>query len=247
MLPRAQGIIARRVLVNYWAEPRVVRPLVPAPFELDLRGGLAVVGICLIRLEELRLAGLPAAAGIAAEIMAHRIAVRFPAPGGMRPGVFIFRRDADSSLISAAGGRIFPGVHQLARFTVAEDENSIRIAVASPDGSADASVSVRPAVEWKATRLFASLCDVSRFFEAADCGFSCAVNGETLEGVRLSARDWAMLPLVPRQINSAFWDNTRFFPAGSIGLDSAVLMRNIAHEWLPAPELVTSARVGQAA
>jgi hypothetical protein len=240
MTPVMEGVIARRVLVNYWADPAVVRPLVAERFELSLRDGLAVMGICLIRLEKLRPKGLPAAFGFCAENMAHRVAIRFSEQGKLREGVFIFRRETESPLIARVGGRFFPGVHHLAGFRVTEEENAIGIDVETMGHEMDVHLRVRPAVEWKPSRLFRGLCDVSAFFRAATCGFNCALESGVIEGVELRTTGWEMLPLSIRDVHSSFYDNPLLFPPGSIGLDSAVLMRGIHHEWHVLPRILES-------
>ena len=95
MLPKLEGTIARRILLNFRADPDVTQRLVPAPFEVVRVGGFAVVGVCLIRLENLRPKGLPPHFGISSENMAHRVAVRYPTRSGSasrtEEGVYIWR------------------------------------------------------------------------------------------------------------------------------------------------------------
>jgi Uncharacterized conserved protein (COG2071) len=86
MLPVLTGLIARRVLLNFRADRDVVQRLLPEPFVAETRGGYAIVGVCLIRLEQLRPKGLPARVGLSSENMAHRVSVRYPANGCMQPG-----------------------------------------------------------------------------------------------------------------------------------------------------------------
>ena len=88
MLPVLEGTIARRVLLNFRADARVVQSLLPKPFVPETHQGQAIVGICLIRLEHLRPRGLPAKMGFSSENMAHRAAVRYPA-GKVSYGVII--------------------------------------------------------------------------------------------------------------------------------------------------------------
>lgn len=57
-LPFLEGLMRRRLLINYRADADVVRGLLPAPFRPKLHQGHAVVGICLIRLESIRRRGL---------------------------------------------------------------------------------------------------------------------------------------------------------------------------------------------
>src|SRR5262249_61863595 len=74
-LPSIRGVIDRRILVNYRVAPDVLARLLPAPFRPRLVHGFGMVGICLIRLREVRPALLPAWLGIASENAAHRAAV----------------------------------------------------------------------------------------------------------------------------------------------------------------------------
>ena len=49
-IPVIRGLIERRILVNYRADPAVVARTLPPPFRPRLVRGSAMVGICLIRL-----------------------------------------------------------------------------------------------------------------------------------------------------------------------------------------------------
>ncbi len=63
-IPVIRGIIKRRLLVNFAADPKVVQGLLPEPFRPKLHRGKSLVGICLIRLEQIRPAGLPGIFGV---------------------------------------------------------------------------------------------------------------------------------------------------------------------------------------
>src|ERR1700760_1313793 len=103
MLPVLKGLIARRILLNFRADPQIIQSMLPKPFQLDKQNGYAVVGVCLIRLEQLRPKGLPALIGMASENAAHRVAVRYPQDGKMKKGVFIWRRETDQRLVQLFG------------------------------------------------------------------------------------------------------------------------------------------------
>jgi uncharacterized protein YqjF (DUF2071 family) len=107
MLPLIQGVIARRMLLNFRADPDLVQRLLPAPLLVDEQYGHAIVGVCLIRLENLRPQGIPGPLGLSSENMAHRVAIRYPSRDGIRPGVFIWRRETDQRLVELLGGRLF--------------------------------------------------------------------------------------------------------------------------------------------
>ena len=81
-LPTIRGLIRRRLLVNFRVNAEVMQRFLPAPFRPKLHHGYAIAGICLIRPEQVRPAGLPACLGISSENAAHRIAVLWDEPSG---------------------------------------------------------------------------------------------------------------------------------------------------------------------
>jgi hypothetical protein len=231
MLPTIQGVIARRMLLNFRADPDVVQRLLPAPLKVDHERGYAVVGVCLIRLESLRPRGVSAFLGVSSENMAHRVAIRYPSSEGPRPGVFVWRRETDQKLIELLGGRLFPGVHHSARFQITESDSRLAMTVITHDGEADVSFSARLAAEWKQTPTFDSFDEVSNFFKKGDCGFSCSLRGNELEGLQLKTLSWSMIPMEVESQRCAFYSNPEHFPPGSIEFDSGLLMRGVPHEW----------------
>ena len=245
MLPMIQGVIARRMLLNFRADADVVQRLLPEPLRVDQQQGYAIVGICLIRLENLRPNGIPGPLGLSSENMAHRVAIQFPDRDGMRPGVFIWRRETDQRLVELLGGRLFPGVHHHARFQVRENANRLSMDVTTEDGKADVCFSARVSGEWRQTDSFGSFEEVSEFFRKGDCGFSCSLRGGELEGLQLKTLKWAMVPMDVESQHCAFYSDSQRFPAGSIEFDCGLLMRGLPHEWhqiTDIPELATNER-----
>ena len=47
-LPTIQGLIDRRLLVNYRADPAAIERILPPPFRPKLHRGYAIAGICMI-------------------------------------------------------------------------------------------------------------------------------------------------------------------------------------------------------
>jgi hypothetical protein len=133
-IPTLIGTIRRRILVNFRADPEVIKSLLPQGFRPKLQDGHAVAGICLIRLENIRPKFVPSLAGIHSENAAHRIAVEWDENDEVKEGVFIPRRDTDSGLNAIAGGRLFPGEHNRADFEITETEQSIDFLMKSRDG-----------------------------------------------------------------------------------------------------------------
>ena len=129
-IPTIQGIIKRRILLNYRISPEVVQQVLPKIFRPKLVNGYAIAGICLIRLEEVHPKGLPGVVGVSSENSAHRIAVEWTSDDGeKKEGVFVPRRDTDSKINYYAGGRLFPGVHHFSEFKVKDDGGKIDMLV----------------------------------------------------------------------------------------------------------------------
>ncbi len=235
-LPVIQGVIARRLLVNFRVRPDVIRPLLPAPFRSKLVHGWALAGLCLIRLEVVRPKGLPAALGLASENAAHRIAVEWDDAAGAREGVFILRRETDSRVNQLLGGRVFPGLHQRARFEAWDTGQRIKVSVTEANGQCLVRVAGRGGEAWPAGSVFDSLAGASAFFQRGSCGWSPDGRGGC-EGLEINIANWRAEPFLVEHVESAFFDDRHRFPAGSIEFDSALLMRNLEHEWRVLPAL----------
>ena len=83
-LPVIQGLIDRRVLVNYRCDPQHLARLLPPPFRPKLVKEVGMAGICLIRLRQIRPHGVPRFLGLGSENAAHRIAVQWTDAGRSR-------------------------------------------------------------------------------------------------------------------------------------------------------------------
>ncbi|MGE9266698.1 MAG: DUF2071 domain-containing protein [Verrucomicrobiales bacterium] len=238
-IPAITGTIRRRILLNYRVAPEVLREVLPARFRPKLVNGYAIAGVCLIRLEEIRPKGFPCSIGLASENSAHRIAVEWEDDHGQtRQGVFVPRRDTDSRLNAWAGGRVFPGVHHRAAFSVTDEEGRIAMRIVSGEGA-------EPLIELEASEtedfpqnsVFSSLLDSSAFFESGCIGYSSRPSSCTLDGLLLKVSDWRVSPLQVHRARSAYYDDRSIFPADGIELDHALLMRDIPHEWHSEPTM----------
>jgi len=230
-LPVIQGVIDRRMLVNYRVDPRVLETILPAPFRPQVIHGQGLAGICLIRLCHVRPKGLPYWLGLSSENAAHRIAVEWVAGGTRRNGVYIFRRDTNSRLNALAGGHVFPGVHQHASFACHETRSCFDIAMRSDDRKTAIRVRADQTQTWPADSLFATLAEASQFFAAGSLGYSPTTAAGHFEGLELRCRTWHMEPLIVQDVRSSLFDDREIFPHGTIQFDNALLMRGIEHEW----------------
>lgn len=251
-LPRLEGLVERRLLVNYRVDPEVLGPQVPAPLRPQVVDGHAVAGICLIRLGELRPRRLPRVLGVRSENAAHRIAVEWDTPDGPAKGVYIPRRDTDSILNTLVGGRLFPGEHHRARFDVAEDDERLHVAFTSLDGTVSVDVDVAVAVGTTPdldSEVFETLDAASRFFEAGAVGWSATHGGDRLDGLELRTTAWRVEPARVIAARSSYFDDPVRFPPGSATLDCALVMRGVPVTWhaLDAWSAAASAAVPRAA
>ena len=235
-LPVIEGLIRRRLLVNFAADPAAVSRLLPSPLRPKLAEGRAIVGICLIRLEEVRPRHLPAMLGVSSENAAHRIAVTWTEGGVEREGVYIPRRDTDSTLNHLAGGRLFPGEHHRARFEVEDDGEAIDLRMRAEDGAVAVDVS-GARTETFESRVFPSLDAASSFFRAGSLGYSPRKEGDCLDGITLHTESWKCAALRVRSVRSTFFESPERFPPGTLAFDCALVMRDIPHEWHSEPDL----------
>lgn len=235
-IPTLQGIIKRRMLVNYCAEPSVIQKILPKGFRPKLHEGKAIAGICLIRLEHIRPRFTPEFIGIKSENAAHRIAVLWEDENGeTREGVYIPRRDTDSFINSTVGGKLFPGEHHRANFEVTENKNKIKFSMKSEDETASVKLAGTISENLPENSVFTSLDEASKFFEKGSLGYSVTKDGADLDGISLEIKDWKVETLDLAFVESSFYDDEIIFPKGSIKFDHALLMQNIAHEWHSAP------------
>jgi hypothetical protein len=235
-LPVIAGVIDRRVLVNYRCAPEALQRLLPPPFrpKLVAQGRWGIAGICLIRLGHIRPRGLPRPFGLSSENAAHRIAVEWtdPRDGTTREGVYIPRRDSSSVVNQLAGGRLFPGVHHRATFTVTEAGDALRLHVRSNDAENELSLEAAIASALPRESVFRCVEEASDFFRGGSVGFSPSVSeGSPLDAIELRTLQWHVTPLEVTRLSSSYFDDKTRFPAGAAVFDNALLMRHVDHEW----------------
>lgn len=236
-LPVIQGVIRRRILANFRVEAQVMQQQLPSRFRPKLHHGFAIAGICLIRLEHIRPRFVPESIGLNSENAAHRVAVLWDEDGVTREGVFISRRDTNSQLNHLLGGRIFPGEHHQASFSVSESESEISLSLESTDATVVVKLEGNTADALPSTSIFSSLAEASTFFEGGSLGYSVTHDPRRLDGLNLKTKEWHVEPLAIRRIYSSYFSAEDKFPEGSLDFDHALIMKNVAHEWHRADDL----------
>jgi len=227
-IPTIHGYIDRRILINFTADPKTVEKIVSFPFRPKIYKGKAVVGICLIRLKNIKPKGLPSFMGLHSENGAHRIAVEWDENGETKTGVYIPRRDTSLKFNTLIGGRLFPGRHYHAKFNVKEGSGNYHIDFISSDGT-ETLIDAIETTTFSNQSIFENLDNASAFFRSGSLGYS--PNKAKFEGLRLNTFKWEVRPLKVLNVKSSFFENETIFPKGSVAFDNALLMTNIEHEW----------------
>lgn len=228
-IPTLEGIIERRILLNFAIDKQVLEKIIPAPFKPKLISDKGIGGICLIRLKHIRPKGFPKLFSIDSENAAHRFAVEWIENGIKKEGVYIPRRDTNSTVNHLTGGRLFPGIHHKAKFEVLEQGNHYKIDIRSTDGMT-LSVSAETATGLNKDSVFADLETASSFFRNGSVGFS--PNDKSYDGIELKIKRWEVTPLLVQNIQSSFFNDETLFPKGAISFDNALLMKNVRHDWV---------------
>jgi len=228
-IPKIRGLIDRRILINYQVDKEVLESYLPKPFKPKLVNGKGIAGICLIRLKEVRPKGFPKQIGISSENGAHRIAVEWIENEEKKEGVFIPRRDTSSKLNAWAGGTIFPGIHNLAEFTVKESNGHYDISFLSKDKTS-LSIQAKETDDWNKESVFEDLVTASNFFENGSIGYS--PDKLEFDGLELKTYQWKVSLLEVENVKSSFFDDKKIFPENAVKFDNALLMKNIEHEWI---------------
>ena len=236
-LPIIQGLIRRRMLINFRLAPEIMQAQLPARFRPKLQKGFAIAGICLIRLEEIRPRHLPDFLGISSENGAHRIAVHWEEGGETKEGVYIPRRDTSCLMNHFAGGRLFPGEHHYADFDVKDDGALIDLTMRAKDDGVSVEVRARTAAALPSTSVFSSLDDASAFFAGGSVGYSVTTDEDRLDGIKLKTQTWKVSALEVEHVRSTFFADESRYPKGSVTFDCGLLMRDIQHEWQSEPDL----------
>lgn len=222
-----RGAIARRLLVNATVDAELVRPLLPEGVAPAAVGGdgRALVGVCLLRVHDLRPVGMPAALGRSFEGLAHRVAVR-RADG--TAGVHIVRRETPDRLARAVGGRVFPGTHH--PIDLHPGASDLRVEATGHDAPrllVDA-VDEAPAAGGRRSVLGDDAA-ASAFFAGADRATSPSRHPGRHEELRMRAAPFVVRSVTVREIvlDRLAWA-LGDLPTGALSFDSAFLVRDVA-------------------
>lgn len=219
-----RGTLRRRLLVNAVVDPDEAASRLPSGLRPHVVGSGTVVGCCLLEVDHLRPASLPAATGVTMRAAASRISAEWvdEASGEQVVGVYVPGRVTDSRLAVALGGRWFPGVHRPARVDVRAAPG--RLAWQVDDDAADLGLHV--VVSWSHGGPAVTDGDpVGVTCLGATLGLSPTRHGG-LEAARMEPGDRRARPVVVEELDSTFLSG---FATASPA--PAYLMEGVAVAW----------------
>lgn len=230
-LPVLNGIIDRRILINYRVKPEVIRALLPSHLEPLIVNGYGSAGICLLRLKNIGIKYSPSFLRITSENAAHRFLVKFREGDKEVHGVYIPRRDTDSIVNVEIAGRLFSWPHYSALFEVQEENGNYSVKMRSKDDCTTLEVEAKLTEEFPADSMFESLNHASSYFKSCQVGVSPSTNPRRFKQIELKTKTWDVKPLQVRSLKSSYFEDQALFPKGTIEFDNALLMEGIEHEW----------------
>lgn len=233
-----QGLIERRILINYRVEPGVLKNILPEPFRPKIFQNYGIAGLCLFRISELRLKGLPTFMGITTENVSHRIAVEWDQNGIRYEGIYIPRRNTSSYIVAASGGKIFPGVHHLSNFSSRESNGYYELDVYNRN-HLHLSLLAKESAHFARGSVFKNLSSAVESLVNHSLEYSPRYQKRVFDGIEFVAENRKVQPLHISQIQSDFFENESLFPKGSVFFDHALLMKNIYAQWHSCPEILS--------
>jgi len=187
-----------------------------------------VVGCCLLEIEAIRPAGLPAVVNQRLRAVAHRISVEWDDESGATvAGVYVPVRHTDSRLAVALGGRWFPGLHERARIEVPASESDLRW---WRDPFDSVGLGLRVAASVLAAAKAGAVCDqAGGTCLGASVGVSPDRRGQ-LEAARMDPSHRDARAVTIEKVESGFIDSFR-----TARLSTSYLMRDVEVAWTRAP------------
>lgn len=230
MIRIIEGIIDRRILVNYRIDPYYLEKILPPPFKPRLVNNYGLGGICLIHFKKMRPTWLPSLMGTSSENGTHRFCVEWKKNGTLYNGVYIKKRFTNSRLHEFGGEKIFPGKLAFSDFKVSEKKGYYSISFKCKDGEY-ACIEAYEADQFPTNSLFKNIEEASKDFRKDQIGYSPDGKKNKFKGVKLNTDNWVVSPLALKRCESSLFSNPDIFPKGSVEVDHVLLMKNIKHNW----------------
>ena len=230
MIKIIEGIIDRRILVNYRIDPYYLEKILPPPFKPRLIKGYGMGGICLIRFKKMRPTWLPSLMGTSSENGTHRFCVKWEKNDQLHSGVYVKKRFTNSKLHELGGEKIFPGKLVFSDFQVSEKNGYYSVSFKCKSGEY-VHVEACETHQFPKNSIFQTIEEASEDFRKDQIGYSPDRKKTQFKGVKLNTKNWSVFPMVLKNCKSSLFSNPDIFPEGSVEVDHVLLMKNIKHSW----------------
>jgi uncharacterized protein YqjF (DUF2071 family) len=219
------------LLVNFAVDPQVMRPLVPAPFELELHGGCAYLSVVIAEMVKMCPSFVPRLLGITYNQVVYRVVVNY---AGER-GVYFVRSDANNQLMSIAGELLTFFHFHYSRCRVERRDGVLHVdLIAGPSGHADIHAAYPLAATREslpATSHFTSLAGAKEFLVQLFTAFSYDSFTNDVGIVRIRRGEWDLRVVDDTIARYEFMQDGRFFPSGSAQIDSIFYVKELPYFW----------------
>ncbi len=218
-------------LVNFAVSPIVLRPLIPAPLELELHDGCAYLSIVLAEMDRMRPAFVPEQFGVTYNQVVYRVVVNYR---GER-GVYFLRSDASDRRMSI-GGELLTFFHfnySKIKFTRIADTLYFDLDATTRDHA-----DIHAAYQMDSARRmlprgshFDSLEHAQEFLVQLFAAFSYDALTDNLGIVRIRRGEWDIRVVDDASAQYALMQDSKIFPRGAAQLDSIFYVKELPYYW----------------
>jgi uncharacterized protein YqjF (DUF2071 family) len=227
-----QTLFRECFLVNFAIKPEALRPLIPAPIDLDLYGGEAYLSIVIAQMDRMRPAFLPRALGITYDQVVYRVVVRLPKSG--ERGVYFLRSDANNRWMSLAGDWLTFFRFHYSRIRTGREGDRLSIDLTARDERADIHAdydlaSTRDTLP--ASSRFDSFPAAREFLVQLFAAFAYDPLTNELSTVHIHRGEWAIKIVDDRKMVYHWMQAGPHFNSLNTRFDSIFYVREIPYYW----------------
>jgi hypothetical protein len=224
--------MVERYIFNYRMPPDELRKRLPAPWlEPLVVNGYSAVSFCILWLERLTVAPIPALFRFSTISCAYRIGVLDTSGPAAEPSVYVTDRWADLPLIAKLGPFVLQDTIPVVKAAIGHDNaGGTHVQMSYTDGSGLFSASVRPTADGQmGSSVFGSVQDFAAFIKGGVTSYGPSLTPGMLTKVDLYKEDVTYEPLDAHVEFSELFDET--WADAGMEFDSAVRAKGAEYVW----------------
>jgi len=221
------GTLTRCWLFAYRTSVDHARSLLPPQLEVIEHRNCAFWNVVVCQVDNMRPKLSPLSMGVTYWHVAYRLYVRFR-PRNHEPitGLYFLRSDCDNPLLALAGNVLTDFNFHCASVSVAQNDQSIEMKVAAPDGDAYVMIKPNEQPQLPADSVFGSLEEAAGFLKYQPNGIS--IEGDGRANVVHILRDEQAWRYKLVSVEEARWS---FFKKESISLEICYQVEPVFYQW----------------